>query len=46
VRRFAELVTALDATTRTSAKVAALERYIGDALAEDAAWALHLLSGG
>ncbi len=46
MKRFAELYTELDATTATSAKVAALVRYLGHASDEDAAWAVYFLAGG
>ena len=46
MRRFTELFLALDATTRTHDKLAALERYFAAAPARDAAWALVFLSGG
>ena len=46
MRRFAELYDALDASTGTSDKVAALVRYFGQAPAEDAAWAVYFLAGG
>jgi DNA ligase-1 len=45
VRRFAELYDALDATTSTNAKVAALAAYLKDAPPADAAWAVYFLSG-
>jgi DNA ligase 1 len=45
VKRFARLFAALDETTRTSAKVEALAEYFSSAPAEDAAWAVHFLSG-
>ncbi len=50
MKRFARLFDELDATTRTSEKVAALERYFRDTLAAeetriDAAWTLALLTG-
>jgi DNA ligase 1 len=45
MRRFAELYTALDATTATSEKVAALVEYFRCAPAEDAAWAVIFLTG-
>ncbi|MCX7791544.1 MAG: ATP-dependent DNA ligase [Chloroflexaceae bacterium] len=45
MRAFAELYTALDETTRTSEKVAALARYFAAAPPADAAWALYFLSG-
>ena len=46
MKRFAQLFTAIDETTRTSEKVAAMARYFGEAEAADAAWAVHILSGG
>ena len=45
MRAFSELYTALDETTRTSVKLAALERYFAVAPPTDAAWALYFLSG-
>ncbi|HMQ32281.1 MAG TPA: ATP-dependent DNA ligase [Chloroflexaceae bacterium] len=45
MRAFAELYAALDTTTRTNAKVAALARYFAAAPPADAAWALYFLSG-
>jgi DNA ligase-1 len=45
MRRFSELYEALDATTSTNAKVAALVRYFTSAPPEDAAWALYFLTG-
>jgi DNA ligase-1 len=45
MRRFAELYEALDRTTSTSRKVAALAAYFGSAPPEDAAWALFFLTG-
>lgn len=45
MQRFARLFEALDTTTRTSEKEAALERYFREAPAEDACWALALLTG-
>jgi DNA ligase-1 len=45
MRAFAELYAALDETTRTSEKVAALARYFATAPPADAAWALYFLSG-
>jgi DNA ligase-1 len=45
MRRFAALYAELDATTSTSAKLAALRRYFEDAPAEDAAWGLYFLLG-
>ncbi len=46
MRRFARLYLALDASTATGDKVAALVRYFGDAAAADAAWAVYFLAGG
>ncbi|HVY05419.1 MAG TPA: ATP-dependent DNA ligase [Burkholderiales bacterium] len=46
MKRFARLYGELDATTSTSAKLAALERYYAQAPAADAAWATYFLSGG
>ena len=46
MRRFAALYDALDATTSTNAKVAAMQEYFAQAPAADAAWALHFLTGG
>jgi len=46
MRRFAELYQALDASTATSDKAAALEAYFGSAPPEDAAWAVYFLAGG
>jgi DNA ligase-1 len=45
MKRFAALYEALDRTTSTNAKVAALEAYFRDAPREDAAWALYFLTG-
>lgn len=45
MRAFAELFAALDRTTRTQEKVAALEAYFRTAPPADAAWALWFLSG-
>ncbi|MEJ7929140.1 ATP-dependent DNA ligase [Ramlibacter sp. AN1015] len=46
MRLFARLYAELDATTSTSAKVAALQRYFGEAAPRDAAWAVYFLAGG
>ena len=46
MRRFAELYQALDASTSTQDKVAALRGYFGAAPAADAAWAVYFLAGG
>lgn len=46
MRRFAQLFTELDETTRTSEKVDAMVRYFSGADPADAAWAVHFLSGG
>ncbi|MHC5538589.1 ATP-dependent DNA ligase [Singulisphaera rosea] len=45
MKAFADLYTALDSTTKTSEKVAALVAYFGSAPAEDAAWAVYFLIG-
>ncbi len=46
MRRFAALYAELDASTATEAKLAALQRYLAEADAADAAWALYFLAGG
>ncbi len=46
MRRFTELYRALDASTKISRKLEALELYFRDAPPGDAAWALYVLSGG
>ncbi len=43
--RFVQLYEAIDATTKTNEKIAALVRYFSAVLPEDAAWAIYLLSG-
>ncbi|HUI78120.1 MAG TPA: ATP-dependent DNA ligase [Bryobacteraceae bacterium] len=45
MKAFAELYTALDETTKTNQKVAALKRYLEAASPADAAWAVHFLIG-
>jgi DNA ligase-1 len=45
VKTFAALYAALDATTSTNAKLAALERYFAAATPADAAWAVYFLAG-
>ena len=45
MRAFAELYAALDATTKTNEKVAALKRYWSAAVPADAAWAASFLLG-
>jgi len=45
MKRFAALYEALDGTTSTNAKVAALVAYFASAPAADAAWALYFLTG-
>ena len=45
MHRFTALYLALDASTRTSAKVAALVAYFRAAPAHDAAWAAYFLTG-
>ena len=46
MRRFATLFAALDASTSTDAKVAALVQYLADAPPADAAWGVYMLAGG
>jgi DNA ligase-1 len=45
MRRFAALYDAIDRTTSTNAKVAAMTEYFGSAPAADAAWAAFFLTG-
>jgi DNA ligase-1 len=45
MRKFCELYEALDRTTSTNAKVAALAAYFRDAHPADAAWAIFFLTG-
>nr|UXE45716.1 DNA ligase [uncultured bacterium] len=45
MKRFADLYDALDQTTSTLAKVAAMRAYFGATPPEDAAWALYFLMG-
>jgi DNA ligase 1 len=45
MKRFAQLYAALDQTTKTGEKTAALARYFKHASAEDAAWAVYFLCG-
>src|SRR5215472_7972639 len=45
VKAFAELYSALDETTKTNEKVAALEHYFRSAAPADAAWAVSFLIG-
>ena len=46
MNRFAALYNALDDTTKTNEKVAALAAYFTEAPAADAAWAVYFLTGG
>ena len=46
MREFVELFHALDISTSTAAKVAALRRYLATASDRDAAWAVYFLAGG
>src|SRR5215203_4211117 len=46
MKRFAQLFTEIDSTTRTNEKVDAISRYFTVAAPEDAAWAVYFLSGG
>ena len=43
--RFAELYNALDSTTKTTEKIAAMSAYFAVASPTDAAWATYFLSG-
>jgi DNA ligase-1 len=45
MKEFARLYTALDETTATNEKIAALVDYFRSVLPADAAWAVHFLSG-
>ena len=45
MKTFTQLYTALDATTKTNAKVDALVAYFEQAKPEDAAWAVYFLTG-
>ena len=45
MKSFTELYMELDASNRTSAKLAALKRYFAEAPAADAAWAVYFLNG-
>src|SRR5262245_38554312 len=45
MREFAEAFDAIDTTTATNLKVAAMARYFKSAPAADAAWAAYILSG-
>ena len=46
MKAFAALYAALDATTSSNAKLAAMTAYFRQAPAEDAAWATYFLAGG
>lgn len=43
--RFARLYNAIDSTTKTNEKIAAMKAYFADASPDDAAWATYFLSG-
>lgn len=43
--RFAQLYHSIDATTKTTGKLTAIEAYYSEALFADAAWATYFLSG-
>ncbi len=45
MKRFARLYAALDETTATNEKIAALVEYFTSARPADAAWAVHFLVG-
>ncbi len=46
MKRFADLYAAIDATTKTNEKIAAMRDYFAASDPSDAAWAIHFLSGG
>ena len=46
MRRFAQLLADLDASSATEASLAAVQRYLADADPADAAWGVYLLAGG
>ena len=46
MKQFARLYSAIDSTTSTNAKVAAMADYFASAQHADAAWAVYFLSGG
>ena len=46
MKDFAALYRALDASTSSLAKQAALQRYLREAASQDAAWAVYFLAGG
>lgn len=46
MRRFARLYRELDSTTSTRNKLSAMTRYLSQAPAADAAWAVYFLAGG
>jgi DNA ligase 1 len=46
MKAFTALFSTLDASTSTSHKVEAMQRYFADAPQEDAAWAAYFLAGG
>lgn len=43
--RFAQLYNAIDSTTKTNEKIAAMKAYFAAAIPDDAAWATYFLSG-
>ena len=45
MKRFTDLYMALDATTKTNQKIAAMRDYVAAAAPADAAWAIFVLSG-
>lgn len=45
MKAFADLYTALDATTKTNEKIAAMAAYFAQASTADVAWAIYFLSG-
>jgi DNA ligase-1 len=45
MKRFAQLSSEMDETTRTNEKVAAMSRYFSEVASADAAWAVYFLMG-
>jgi DNA ligase-1 len=45
MKAFTELYSALDETTKTNEKIAAMKRYFESASPEDSAWAIYFLTG-
>jgi len=45
MKKFVDLYLAIDATTKTSGKLAALQNYFEQSSADDCAWAIFFLTG-